>query len=304
MQKALDKVKEKYNSLGENPEKYLLGLAHAKPLTYWDYIQVDTLLSLQKTRTGLADEKIFVIYHQITELIQELVLHELQQITGDIDVSEKLLIEKLKRINRYILMLINSFDVMRYGMNYDDYNAFRNTLTPASGFQSANFRYIELRCTSLLNLINQAGRKHLSATPSLDDCFENLYWKDAGTNHNTGELTLTLRLFCEKYEKNLKNLALQLQGNTLEDKINDKIVSFSSNTLKLLKEFDHLYNVVWPLVHMRTAAYYLDNNSENKEATGGSEWKKYLHPQYQQRKFFPKLWSKTEIENWGENVKI
>jgi len=34
-------------------------------------------------------------------------------------------------------------------------------------------------------------------------------------------------------------------------------------------------------------------------ATGGSEWKKYLHPKHQQRKFFPTLWTEDEKKNWG-----
>jgi tryptophan 2,3-dioxygenase len=54
------------------------------------------------------------------------------------------------------------------------------------------------------------------------------------------------------------------------------------------------------LVHLDTAQHYLNSKGETKAATGGSEWKKYLHPKYQQRKFFPKLWSAEEIANWGE----
>ena len=60
-------LEEKYLNMGENPETYLKGLLQAKPITYWDYIQVDTLLSLQKTRTDFKDEEIFVMYHQVTE---------------------------------------------------------------------------------------------------------------------------------------------------------------------------------------------------------------------------------------------
>jgi len=41
-------INEKYKSLGENPDTYLKGLLQAKPINYWDYIEVDSLLSLQK----------------------------------------------------------------------------------------------------------------------------------------------------------------------------------------------------------------------------------------------------------------
>ncbi|MGO3261728.1 MAG: tryptophan 2,3-dioxygenase family protein, partial [Mesonia sp.] len=134
----LAKIDEKYENLGENPETYLSGLLQAKPINYWDYIQVDTLLSLQKTRTDFEDEEIFVMYHQVTELVLKLMIHELKQITLK-DLDETKLIDKIQRITRYTEMLMTSFDVMRNGMDYDDYNTFRATLAPASGFQSAQF---------------------------------------------------------------------------------------------------------------------------------------------------------------------
>lgn len=299
----IEELKEKYEGMGENPDTYLEGLYHSKPLTYWDYIQVDTLLSLQKTRTSFADEKIFVIYHQVTELIQELVLHELRQLTGPDQISEALLQEKMKRLNRYTRLLINSFDVMRDGMDYDDYNAFRKALAPASGFQSVSFRCIELRCTPLRNLVNREGQQRLPENPTFEDYFKQLYWRDAGHNRKTGEVTLTLKMFCEKYELELWDLACMMKNHTLADKV-EALSSLGNEARELLREFDKLYNIEWPLVHLRTAAHYLDAKGGTKTATGGSEWKKYLHPQYQQRKFFPELWSAAEKENWGRDYKI
>ncbi len=297
-------IEKKYKDLGENSSTYMEGLLLSKPLTYWDYIQVETLLSLQRPRTDFNDEKIFIIYHQVTELMQELVLHELRQITGTNEVTADMLTEKIKRMNRYTRMLITSFDVMREGMDYDDYNTFRKALAPASGFQSASFRYIELRCTSLINLVNEKGRKRLPEDPTTDDFFENLYWKDAGLNRETYEATLTLKLFCDKYEAGMKTLASGMKGNTLEDKVAQLLPQLNHDTIEHLREFDRLYNIEWPLVHLRTAAHYLDSRGATKAATGGSEWKKYLHPQFQQRKFFPNLWSEKEIENWGKNYTI
>ncbi len=297
-------IEDKYKNLGENPNTYMEGLLLSKPLTYWDYIQVETLLSLQRPRTDFADEPIFIIYHQVTELMQALVLHELEQITGPQFVTGEQLAQKVLRMNRYTRMLITSFDVMKDGMDYDDYNTFRKALAPASGFQSASFRYIELRCTSLPNLINEQGKKRLGKHPNLDNYFEHLYWKDAGLNRQTYEASLTLTLFLEKYETKMKELARQMQGNTLEDKVNARLETCSDSTRELLREFDRLYNIEWPLVHLRTAAHYLDKQGETKAATGGSEWKKYLHPQYQQRKFFPALWNAEEIENWGKDYQI
>lgn len=297
-EQIIDAIRDKYKALGENPDTYLKGLLQAKPINYWDYVQVDTLLSLQKPRTDFADEEIFIMYHQVTELLLKLMLHEIKQIVNAGEVTEWFLIKKINRMNRYTRMLITSFDVMRDGMDYHDYNTFRSTLAPASGFQSAQFRLIEIYCTRIENLINEDGRKRLSPEPDMEEYFEHIYWKDAGLRRATNEKTLTLRQFEEKYEEGFIALAKKVRGKTIEEIVNNML--HPSDALRdVLREFDQLYNIEWPLVHLHTAKHYLDSKGENKAATGGSEWKKYLHPQFQQRKFFPSLWSIEELKVWG-----
>lgn len=292
-------LEEKYTNLGENPETYFKGLLQAKPINYWDYIQVDTLLSLQKTRTDFKDEEIFVMYHQVTELTLKMMIHEIKQLSEGENLSEETWINKLERLKRYTRMLITSFDIMKDGMSYDDYNIFRSTLTPASGFQSAQFRVLEIYCTKLENLINSQGRERLPVDPTSEDYFENIYWKDAGYNRKTGKKTLTLRQFIEKYEADFKALAEKTKGKTLEERV-AQMANPSDELKEKLKQFDHFYNVAWPIVHLDTAQHYLNSKGKTKTATGGSEWMKYLHPKYQQRKFFPKLWTEEEIANWGD----
>lgn len=294
-------IEEKYKNLGENPETYFKGLLQAKPINYWDYVEVDTLLSLQKPRTNFKDEEVFIMYHQVTELLLKLMIHEIKQIVYNDAITETFLITKISRLNRYTRMMINSFDVMSGGMDYDDYNVFRATLAPASGFQSAQFRLVELYCTRIGNLVNEEGKKRLPATPTIEEYFEHIYWKDAGLNRKTGEKTLTLRQFEEKYLARFISLAKKVNGKTVEE-IALKIHDPSEDLKLILKEFDRLYNVEWPLVHLNTAKHYLDKKGENQAATGGSEWKKYLHPQFQQRKFFPTLWSETEVNQWGQTI--
>jgi tryptophan 2,3-dioxygenase len=300
-QTIIDALEEKYKKLGENPDTYLKGLLQAKPINYWDYVEVDTLLSLQKPRTDFKDEEIFIMYHQVTELFLKLMIHEIKQIVYHTSITEAFLLTKIKRLNRYTHMLINSFDVMREGMDYDDYNTFRATLAPASGFQSAQFRLVEIYCTRIENLINAEGKKRVSPTPDTEEYFEHIYWKDAGMNRSTGEKTLTLRQFEEKYLDRFISLAKKVNGKTIEDQI-AKIENPSDELKAMLREFDYLYNIKWPQVHLTTAKHYLDKKGENQAATGGSEWKKYLHPQFQQRKFFPGLWSEKELSEWGKSL--
>lgn len=296
------KINDKYTSLGENPTTYLEGLVQAKPLTYWDYIEVDALLALQKPRTEAPDEEIFIMYHQVTELILKLMIHEIKQITGDHHPNVDELKKRLYRLIRYSNMMITSFSVMYDGMDYDSYNTFRVALAPASGFQSAQFRFLEIYCTSLGNLINEEGKKRLPENPSVEDYFEHVYWKDAGLKRDTGKKSLTLRMFEEKYMEQFIVLAKKMQGKTLEDKISALNDTELDEDLKsFLRTFDKLYNIEWPMTHLRTAQNYLDKKGENKAATGGSDWKKYLHPAFQQRKFFPKVWKDVEIENWAKD---
>ncbi len=300
-EKIIQSINDKYKKAGENPDTYLKGLLQAKPLNYWDYVEVDTLLSLQKPRTDFKDEEIFILYHQVIELVLKLMLHEIKQVAEGLNPTEEFIISKMKRLNRYTNMLMTSFSIMREGMNYDDYNTFRSTLAPASGFQSAQFRYIEIYCTRLENLMNEEGRKRLPSAPTTEEFFENIYWKDAGLNRQTGEKTLTLRQFEEKYLEGFISLANKMKGKTIEEIIRN-IKNPSTELLDICKEFDRLYNIEWPLVHLGTARHYLDSKGENQAATGGSEWKKYLHPKFQQRKFFPGLLTEVEKQKWGSEA--
>ncbi|MBK8427664.1 MAG: tryptophan 2,3-dioxygenase [Lewinellaceae bacterium] len=294
----LKNIEAKYRQLGENHATYLQGLLHAKPINYWDYVEVETLLTLQRPRTRFKDESIFIMYHQVTELVLKMMLHEVEQLVGE-DLPADTWAVKIERLNRYTSMLINSFDVMKYGMDYDDYNTFRSTLTPASGFQSAQFRLLEIYCTRPENLLNTEGKKRLGEATDIETIFENIYWKDAGTDRSTGKKSLTLRLFEEKYLAQFVALAKKVQGNTLQDKAL-KMPDMPDILREKLRAFDRMFNIEWPIVHLETAQHYLDSKGEGKAATGGSEWKKYLHPMYQQRKFFPHLWSNQEISDWGK----
>jgi tryptophan 2,3-dioxygenase len=76
----LQELEAKYAVMGQDLKSYLDGLLISNVTTYWDYIALDTLKTLQRPKTDFPDELIFIVYHQITELYFKLVLHELHQI--------------------------------------------------------------------------------------------------------------------------------------------------------------------------------------------------------------------------------
>ena len=137
---------------GLNTSVYLEGIQSAKPLTYWDYIQPEALLNLQVQRTDLPDEMVFIVYHQINELLFKMILWEIEQLAFCKKLTSKFFSERLERISRYFDMLCSSFRIMKDGMDLEQYMKFRKTLAPASGFQSAQYRMIEFASTSMNNV--------------------------------------------------------------------------------------------------------------------------------------------------------
>src|ERR1043165_10161902 len=89
---------EKYQAMGQDLSSYLDGLLYADYLTYWDYIHLDTLLSLQNPKTKIPDEEIFIMYHQVTELYFNLILWEIEQIAYNEHLTESFILDRLKRI--------------------------------------------------------------------------------------------------------------------------------------------------------------------------------------------------------------
>ncbi|MGY8954472.1 MAG: tryptophan 2,3-dioxygenase family protein [Flavobacteriales bacterium] len=297
----LEKIEEKYKQQEQPMDAYLQGLLHAKSINYWDYIQVDALFSLQKTRTDFPDEVTFLMYHQVTELLLKLVTHELEQATVAEGITGAVLLEKIKRAQRYTEVAQMSFDVMREGMDPKQYDQFRHTLTPASGFQSATFREIEFFCTDLWNLVYSHKKEEMKGSQNIDELFNWIYWQAAGIDRKTGKKSLTLQQFEEKYLVGFKKLATTYQTRNLwQQFVSLPEEEKTEELIALMKGFDQTFNVRWPLVHLRTAEHYLEHGQEVKAATGGSDWKKYLHPKFQRRMFFPELLSQEELDNWGE----
>ena len=179
---------------------------------------------------------------------------------------------------------------------------FRKTLAPASGFQSAQYRKIEFASTELINLIDFRFRKTINRNTPFKHAFEHLYWQAAGKNHETGEKSIMIKLFEEQYMDEFILFMKQYNNKNIWALFND-LPNQEKNNLELInsmRHYDHTVNIKWVLQHFNTASKYLDGVNKVENATGGSDWKKYIHPKYQRRTFFPKLWTKNEIDNWGK----
>ncbi|MFY0631949.1 MAG: tryptophan 2,3-dioxygenase [Flavobacteriaceae bacterium] len=297
----LKAIEEKYQKLGVPLDSMLEGLLWSTPITYWDYIQTDALLGLQTPRTNQPDEMVFIMYHQVNELLFKMILWEIDQVAKIDKITAEKFSMHLMRISRYFDMLSSSFTVMADGMEREQYLKFRNTLTPASGFQSAQYRKIEFASTELINLIDARFRDTIDRNSSFKNAYDHLYWQAAGKNHKTGEKSILITLFDKKYMGDFIDFMEDYNESNLSKKFKQlpDHVQKDEQLIEAMRHYDHTVNVKWVLAHYNAAGKYLGGGDEELEATGGSNWRKYMHPKYQRRIFFPYLWNEQELKDWG-----
>ena len=307
----LDLLQKKYSDMGQDLSSYLDGLLYADFLTYWDYINLDTLLNLQQPITPYPDEKVFIIYHQITELYFKLAIHEFDRIDESVNsgnLTPKFLLERVRRINRYFEALTSSFDIMVDGMDQGEFLKFRMSLLPASGFQSAQYRKVEIYSTTLDRLSHKNHRDKFAGY-SLKDIpliFDHLYWREGASELKSGSKTLTLKQFEKKYDEGLKELAVKVFTSNIRAaadslEFSDDKTDVKEDLRQAMRWLDVNVNINWTLVHYKSAVRYLQRNPADIAASGGTNWQKYLPPRFQKRIFFPELWSEQEIEDWGKS---
>lgn len=301
---TLEALKQRYTEDGQDLNAHMTGLLYSKYVNYWDYIRLDTLLSLQKPRTDFPDEMVFIVYHQITELYFKLILHELRLLEEQDTVSAEFFKQRIERINWCFGQMISSFDIISVGLEQEQFLKFRAALTPASGFQSVQYRMIELASTDLINLVHPDDRAVLIDDDYIttEEMFEKIYWKKGAVDLSTGAKTLTLRSFEKEYNKLLLTVAEEHRTKNLWSVY--RRLSYDAQTEKSLvdamRKYDMYANLYWPLTHFKHAIHHLIKHKDVADATGGTNWRQYLPPRFQKRIFFDALWTEEERENWGK----
>lgn len=132
--------------------------------------------------------------------------------------------------------------------------------------------------------------------------FEHVYWKEGATEAESGKKTLTLVEFEQRYKDEFIQLGEQQKQHNLWQAYlrlspADQVLP---EVHQVLKQNDVNVNVNWPLAHYKSAVRYLQKDTHDIAATGGTNWQKYLPPRFQKRIFYPSLWSNQEMEDWGK----
>ena len=163
-------------------------MGDGKTVYYGDYLQLDRLLScqnLESDRVGrhAHDEMIFITVHQTYELWFKQILYELDAVQAAFsrpvldDRAMTPVIGSLERIREIVRLLVRQIDVLET-MTPLDFLDFRDLLHPASGFQSWQFRLIEMRlglaanaCISLVFSLLVASRVSFPRNPLTTEQF-------------------------------------------------------------------------------------------------------------------------------------
>ena len=98
------------------------------------------------------------------------------------------------------------------GMERAQFMRYRMALLPASGFQSVQYRMIEVYATPLNNLVHLSERDNYDESETIETLYEHIYWKKGATDIETGEKTLTLKQFEQRYTPRLLRISHQVKG--------------------------------------------------------------------------------------------
>ena len=152
------------------------------PYTYTSYLRLGELLDLQTPASGGEDhdEMLFIVIHQVYELWFKQVLHETELLQRALEGNDRpIVLGTLKRILTIFKTLVSQVDILET-MTPVQFSSFRYRLDTASGFQSFQFRELEIvlshRATGVAHRMPEGSdeRRRIEARllePSIYDSF-------------------------------------------------------------------------------------------------------------------------------------
>ncbi|HKK46283.1 MAG TPA: tryptophan 2,3-dioxygenase family protein [Balneolaceae bacterium] len=258
-------------------------------LTYSNYLKIDELLELQELRSdpNEHDEMLFIIIHQTYELWFKQVLHEFEKLRKDLKNGRPWRADKtMKRVLTILKTMVAQIDILET-MTPLEFESFRGFLDEASGFQSVQFRELEILCglrsPHVLKVHENQPQyvdrmKTRMTEQTIWECFCE-YLQNKGYDVKTPERVNEEGLLYEPNRKNQKIL-VDIMNNDEE----------TAMLCELLVDFDEGMQE-WRYRHVKM----VERTIGNKMGTGGSSGVDYLRNTLHQR-IFPDLWEiRSEI---------
>jgi len=268
-------------------------------LTYGGYLRLDRLLSAQQPLSNPPqhDEMLFIVQHQVSELWLKLIIHELHAALDCLRHDQPWRARKvLARCKTVLRQLIEQWSVLET-LTPSEYLAFRDTLGPASGFQSLQYRIVEFQLgnknADMLRVFahdpeGQAALRAALEAPSLYDEFLSYL---ARFGHAVPAAHLT-RDFSVPHVADAALLPVfeRIYGDT------DRYwreYALCEDLVDLETQFQ-----LWRFRHLRTVQRIIGF----RRGTGGSSGVAFLK-QALELEFFPELFSvRTRLQSPGDGV--
>lgn len=251
-------------------------------LTYTNYLKIDELLELQqlKSEPPEHDETLFIIIHQTYELWFKQILHEFGKLRKNLEAGNTWSsLKTMRRVLTILKTMVSQIDILET-MTPLEFNSFRKFLGQSSGFQSLQFREMEIICGLRFPLMKEAHKdqpKHITIIEQRMQ--ESTLWE-----------SFCAYLRTRGYDVNPKRENEQGLVHEPSDEIQKVLVEAMQNDpeaaliAELLVDYDEGLQE-WRYRHVKM----VERTIGTKKGTGGSDGAKYLHKTLNQA-IFPDLW--------------
>jgi tryptophan 2,3-dioxygenase len=178
-------------------------------------------------------------------------------------------------------------------METSQFNKFRKALLPASGFQTYQFRLIEIMLTPFENLIKKEIRDNLSKPITIEKHYNNIYWRSGAIDKATNEPTKVLINFNKKYDKKFKKILTEFHNKNIYSRYLNSDLSFQKKVKIAMKDVENNI-LLWKIAHLRAVERYIHSSLSG---TGGTKWDDYLPVLKQKILYFPDFWIGNDFES-------
>jgi len=254
-------------------------------MSYGDYLGLDALLAAQKPLSPVHDEMLFIVIHQVQELWMKLMAHELSLAMRCIREGElRPAFKATARISRIQKQLVEAWEVLTT-MTPHDYLAFRDTLGSSSGFQSWQYRLIEIRMGAREAFFLKPHRHRDDIHAVLEGAF------NAPSLYDEALRLLSRRGLALPAEVLARDVTLRHEPHPAVEAAWAEVYRDAERWFDLYELAEELVDLedafqTWRFRHLSTVERIIGG----RPGTGGSAGVAYLRTALEKR-FFPELWT-------------
>jgi tryptophan 2,3-dioxygenase len=252
-------------------------------ITYTNYLKIDELTDLQELKSNPEehDEMLFIIIHQTYELWFKQILHELGLLRQEMSKGNTwTAVKTMRRVLTIMKTLVSQVDILET-MTPLEFNSFRSFLGQSSGFQSLQFRELEILCGLRLPVMLEAHKDNPEHIAKLKQRMEEKTIWESFAQY------LTQKDYPVETERTNEVGLMYSPSEEIQQTLVTVMKTEPELALlcELLVDFDEGLQE-WRYRHVKM----VERTIGRKKGTGGSEGVAYLHKTIN-HSIFPDLWA-------------